>query len=284
MKKTSDRAATLAIASALAWAGLGGCAGAHTQVTPTDASDVAVASPVQGEAKRESVPALREGMDLYRDLRFSESLAKLGEAQAALEQQADAQAIRLLQDVFIYRGMNELALGNREAATENFRASASLDPSRTLDEGAFAPEVRSLFGDVQSNLRARVPANVTVETNPVGAVLFLDGKRAGMTPITVTVPPGRHYVAFRAPGFRPHVRRIEVDGAQADPIRVVLAEEPFSRTATEEPGRVRRRLTSSPWFWGGAGVAMAAAGAAVAAFFLSRESDPVLTLSDRDSF
>ena len=43
---------------------------------------------------------------------------------------------------------------------------------------------------------------LTVESDPVGATVILDGKERGRTPFLAPVPPGRHEVVLRTPGRR----------------------------------------------------------------------------------
>ncbi|HWE23986.1 MAG TPA: PEGA domain-containing protein, partial [Myxococcales bacterium] len=43
---------------------------------------------------------------------------------------------------------------------------------------------------------------LTIESDPVGAIVLVDGKERGRTPFLAPVPPGRHDVLLRAPGRR----------------------------------------------------------------------------------
>jgi hypothetical protein len=60
---------------------------------------------------------------------------------------------------------------------------------------------------------------LVVESNPVGAVVTVDGKRAGKTPFEGELPPGRHVVRVEKPGHVTVERDLDLDAgvrSQAD--------------------------------------------------------------------
>jgi hypothetical protein len=54
-------------------------------------------------------------------------------------------------------------------------------------------------GDALLGTIRRRPSPLTVLSNPLGAGVVIDGRRAGVTPVTVSVAPGDHTVAVQLP-------------------------------------------------------------------------------------
>jgi PEGA domain len=55
-------------------------------------------------------------------------------------------------------------------------------------------------------------SNLTINSTPIGADIYLDQNFVGNTPSTITVPPGKHSVAVRKPGFQDWVRDANFSG------------------------------------------------------------------------
>jgi hypothetical protein len=58
---------------------------------------------------------------------------------------------------------------------------------------------------------ATAPARFSIESRPPGAEVIIDGKPAGVTPLSVDVPAGAHQMGVKAPGFRPSERNVYAD-------------------------------------------------------------------------
>jgi hypothetical protein len=71
---------------------------------------------------------------------------------------------------------------------------------------------RAWFTHVRS--AAVVPAQLTVDTQPAGAALLIDGQPRGTTPATFSISPGSHALAVRAAGEERHVQLTLASGAQ----------------------------------------------------------------------
>jgi hypothetical protein len=53
-------------------------------------------------------------------------------------------------------------------------------------------------------------AKVAIQSDPVGADIFMDGQMVGQTPSTFDVPPGDHEMRTQLPGYQDWVRRVHV--------------------------------------------------------------------------
>lgn len=57
---------------------------------------------------------------------------------------------------------------------------------------------------------APAAGRLVIQSVPSGALVTIDGRRAGETPVTVSVPLGRHDVQVARPGYVPRVERVEL--------------------------------------------------------------------------
>jgi len=98
-------------------------------------------------------------------------------------------------------------------AIDEYLAQRDLSPSDRADAER---EVRAL--------RAR-PSLLTITTNPPGAMVMLDGKPAGTTPLTVDVASGSHTLAVRHDGYAADSRPLEARFGRAVIVSLDLARE-----------------------------------------------------------
>jgi PEGA domain-containing protein len=111
----------------------------------------------------------------------------------------------------------------------------ALDPARPITLAEFSPDVV----DAVAAVRAATPPvqRLHVTTRPAGAIVSIDGKELGASPIDADVPRGQHLVVARAPQHRPIVQGVAVDAAAA---AVALALDPDDDAARlaggAEPG------------------------------------------------
>jgi hypothetical protein len=108
------------------------------------------------------------------------------------------------------------------------------------------------------------PVALTVDTDPAGARLFVDGRYAGQTPAELAdLASGAHRVRLEKPGYLENARIVDVDGKRPARLRVTMT--PI-RGAAEQvvSGASSGSLTSNKWFWIGVAGAAGGAGAALA--------------------
>jgi len=90
--------------------------------------------------------------------------------------------------------------------------------------------VRAWFAHVPA---AAIPAQLSVETQPAGAELLIDGQPRGITPATFSMSPGPHTLAVRTAGEERHVQLALAAGAQ-----VAQHFDFTSNVSVSAPGRV----------------------------------------------
>lgn len=215
---------------------------------------------------------------LYRDLAFQASLEELTRAQDELEALLDAESTyELLDRAFLLRALDELALGDQQAARDALRQSVILRPERTaLDPVEFSPEIRAEYELVRNGIRREAPFALATESKPSGATLELNGGRAGLTPLSVPLHDGRHYLVFRSPGHLAAPRIVDVDGEPLGVLRVELESLAPLASPVGEPRS--KPLVRKWWFWTVIGVAVV--GTSLGLYFgLRKQPEPQLVIA-----
>jgi len=224
---------------------------------PRDDEGVMESDPTKTKPSMASIEQrIQRARRLYRDLAFQASLDELSRAQEELEARLDAEdTYQVLDDAMLLRALDELALGNQQAARNALRQAVILRPKRTsLDPAEFAPDVRAEYEQVRDGLRREAPLPLPTESEPSGAELELDGRQAGLTPMSVRLHDGRHYLVFRSPGHIAAPRILDVDGEPLGVLRVGL--DPLDPVFTPADASPTKPLVRKWWFWTVIGVAV----------------------------
>ncbi len=112
----------------------------------------------------------------------------------------------------------EEQLGRESAAWNSYQSFLALAEER---DAAIVVEARARL----DALRKRLRGSVSVESNPAGASVTVDGERQarGETPVTLSIEPGRHVVRVSMPGAVAVERTVEVAPEDQSSVRVDLA-------------------------------------------------------------
>jgi hypothetical protein len=78
----------------------------------------------------------------------------------------------------LYLGLSYLGMGKESSARAVFRDAVLIDPRKELDSELFSPKVLSLYNEVAE----KTLSNLTIESNVVGAEVFLNNNKEGVTP------------------------------------------------------------------------------------------------------
>lgn len=154
---------------------------------------------------------LELGRTAYLDLRLDEATVLLrdavenfDQAMSALEDPTDlGQALLFLGAVQVYNN-------DRRGAQRTFERLHIQMPHIQPDPNVFAPDVVERYE--QSRIRAN-DAQITVESDPPGAVAYVDFIPRGLSPVTVgDLPRGEHTIRVVAPGSTPYIENAESGG------------------------------------------------------------------------
>jgi hypothetical protein len=68
-----------------------------------------------------------------------------------------------------------------------------------------------------------------IDSRPVGASVFVDGRQVGVTPLILSVPAGPHTVRFEHAGYRAVTTRVEVTAGERARVAARLEGGQFER-------------------------------------------------------
>ncbi len=153
---------------------------------------------------REARAQLEEGRSAYIDLRLDEATELLSsavdnfnQALSALEDPSD------LGNALLYLGAAQAFNGDNRGATQTFRRLRIQMPHIVPDPNEFPPAVVSRW---EAAAPRRTDAAITVESDPPGAVVYVDFIPRGLTPVTVDgLARGEHSVRVTSPGSTPYI-------------------------------------------------------------------------------
>ena len=166
----------------------------------TEAAVFAGSSSWMKSAKKD----FEEGKALYNDLGVEEAIEKFKSALKTLEDNIDRISdMSFLSEVVFYLGASYKLLDEDDSAETYFSTYISINPDSTPNDPAFSDEVMSAFGEIKSDRRSAGKGSVRVQCNTDGALVFIDGKIAGMTPVILRgISEGKHYYRIHKNGFR----------------------------------------------------------------------------------
>lgn len=121
-------------------------------------------------------------------------------ASAALEDPGD------LGDALLYLGASHAFNGQQREATAVFRRLHTQMPFITPDPNTFPPEVVTLFERARPRDARNPRAVLSMDSNPPGAIAYVDFLARGRTPIQISnLVEGEHVVRITRPGATPFV-------------------------------------------------------------------------------
>lgn len=228
-----------------------------------------VATLCSAEARSQPAPEpeaqLRQAIGLHNEGRFDEAVQLLERALAG------AKRTRVRARIFLELGINHAILGQTEQARRAFVSALNLDPALEIDAEVVKPSVVSVFREE----RARLQGELRVSAAEPGAIVSLDGARAGACPRVLRVSAGAHVVEiWDAEGRRLLQKQVVLGPGQVVAVEARSNESPGeggARAAAAAawqppPSGLRTDRASSSyrvWAWATAGGAVAAAATAL---------------------
>jgi hypothetical protein len=195
------------------------------------AAVAAGAMPVEALAKFKRVRELvDEGWRAY--LRVAVEVA----AQRLTTARTEAEALVALPggsevyaDAALRLGIVLAHLGRKAEANNVFALALALDPERPITKAEFDPDVVEVIEAV----RAAQPVvdKLKVTSTPSGAIVRIDGKELGRTPVEVEVPRGQHLIVGRLPSHQPAVQGVVVGDGTAEVSLVLDPDRELARLA-----------------------------------------------------
>lgn len=109
-------------------------------------------------------------------------------------------------------------LGNAVEALEHYRAFLAANPPSSLEERVTEAKARI------AELESKLPAVVTLTSEPLGATVTVDGElHEGVTPMELRLSPGRHTIRLELLDHEPVEQEIEAEPGASQPLTLTLA-------------------------------------------------------------
>lgn len=156
-----------------------------------------------------------------------EAARVLSDATETLAAQNDFIALR---DLHVQIGACLAMAGQAASARPHFLSAALLDESPPRI-GLHREEAEAAQLAARHEILQRARGKVRVQTQPPGASVWIDGKRArGVTPLTVTIRTGDHFVTLRRFRYEPLTTKLTLQPSG----KVSLALDPARRTTLQQ--------------------------------------------------
>lgn len=166
----------------------------------------------------ETAKILQRGIDAYDALRYDEARAALDQAKDLVDRTGGAGlATAQLSDLFLYRGLVRVQVGDDTGAWDELVTSVVVAPERVLDRGRFPPKIVELFDRARDETLHKQPAADLDVDVPAGCTAFVD-EVAGKRHVTA----GSHWVRVECPDRTPWGQRVDLPTTglhvRADPL------------------------------------------------------------------
>ncbi len=160
--------------------------------------------------------------NLFYNDRVADSLALLEQTLAELDRlPPGSERAKTFGDAQLIRGMALSAQRRRDASDDAFRAVLRVDPRHVMSPDAFSPTFRQRFDKLRAELARARKLRLSVQSQPPGATVYVDGFALGHTPATLELVPGGYQILVGRPdAFSfPHLVQLREDTS----LRVDLA-------------------------------------------------------------
>ena len=121
---------------------------------------------------------------------------------------------------------------NRELqARDIFKRLVQLQPDLNLGIAEYPPQMIKTFKAVKNDVLSSPLGTLKVESDPIGALVYLDARKRGQTPIElINLPAGIHLLVVRRTGYAPFVRRVDITSFRQEKINATLQLDRHPRT------------------------------------------------------
>ncbi len=156
----------------------------------------------------ETAQVVKRGIDAYDALKFDEARAVLDQARDLVDRTGAAGLTTAqLSDLFLYRGIVRIQLGDESSAWDELRTAIVIEPARELDRGRFPPKVVELFDRARDETMHRQAAGELQVDAPPGCTAYIDDIAA---PTKVQKLAGSHWVRVDCADRPPWGQRIDL--------------------------------------------------------------------------
>jgi len=161
------------------------------------------------KSTKNAARTLANGQKAYRKLKITEATNLLKRAKTIYRNHLyDEESFQGLRAAQFHLAMAYLASKDRARAKEELREIVLLDPDRNtrkLSSKLYPPTIRNLYKETRDEIKKGESGNIEIKSKPRGALVFMDGKNFGSTPVRIKkVPVGEHFFRLTLEGTDGH--------------------------------------------------------------------------------
>jgi hypothetical protein len=192
--------------------------------------DVSALFPPPKESADEGDALVTAGKEAYDNLDLDGAVQKLTDGALFFVKHPTLTQTKKLAEVFFFLAAAELQNGKKAPAAKDFSRAAVLDAELKPDPKLFGADVQKAFTAAKNEVASK-KGLVLIDSKPSGAVIELDGKPMGATPLTaMELSGGRHHVRALKPGYLQAATFPDVKGSEDLDVKLTL--EPLPTYAT----------------------------------------------------
>jgi hypothetical protein len=151
---------------------------------------------------------LARGVAAYDATRYDEARAVLDQARDQADRSGAAGLTTVqLGDLFLYRGLVRVQLGDDTAAWDDLVRAVTIDPTRDLDPARFPPKIVELFQRAHDTVLHDHPASDLQLDVPAGCTAFVDGAASSGKAHLISGP---HWIRVACADRLPWGQRIDL--------------------------------------------------------------------------
>ena len=243
---------------------------------------------LSGQLRQDPLRALREGIGLVEQGDYAAAIEVL--EAAAIELEAERATPRDRAQSWFYAGIARLFVVGDEQALLAFQQAREQDPLFRPAATDFPRRVMRLWDEATASPSpepaAGAAGTLTVVTNPAGAMVYIEGRPRGRTPVGIEgLSAGVHRVTL-VRANRSLSRTVRLAPDQAEHLEVLLPPEPEGQqerrtsaatsASTSQQDQMEEESGGSGWWrW----AAIAAGGGAAAYLLVPKNKPPVASAS-----
>lgn len=184
---------------------------------------------------------LTEGRDAYLNLDLDRAIELLQGAVDDFDHSAGAlESPTDLGDALLLLGASLAFNGRTRDATRVFTRLHVQMPHIVPDPAVFPPDVIERFEAARPRDSGAPSASITIESDPPGAIAYVDFVARGVTPVTVDgLIGGDHVVRVSRPGATAFIQPVTVRAHQSTSTSAFLVDDPRGETLSDSLLRVR---------------------------------------------
>ncbi|MGC4122628.1 MAG: PEGA domain-containing protein [Myxococcales bacterium] len=180
------------------------------------------------EARKRVIGALSEGRKLYAAGSFDEAesalrtaLIDIDNASAAFERCGE------YCETLAYLAGAQVMKGDEQGARDVLKQLLAIEKTFRFDSAVFGKNLMVLVRDVERKLAEETLVAITVQTNPAGGKVFLDGNYKGYAPLTIDrQTPGKHLLRVERPGSITYGQLVDVGSGDEITVKAKLTSTP----------------------------------------------------------